>query len=111
MRRAFMSKTVRSMNNKKTKASGRVPVDALHSANGSMIVLDCKGELAAVMSGNAKRKQGSVAVVNPFLVLSPDHIEICRKAFRHCMAEALNDLMKAERKGPHGQQRKSQRAY
>jgi len=99
------------MNNKKRKASGRVPLDALLSAKDSMVLLDPKGELFAVMADKTKKNGGGTVTVNPFIVLpSLEKSDLCSKWFRLCIGAAMKDLKKVQRKeGNERQQRKSQR--
>jgi len=97
------------MNKKKRKASGRVPLDALLSAKDSMVLLDPKGELFAVMANKAKKNGGGTVTVNPFVVL-PSLDDLCSKWFRLCIGAAMKDLIKVQRKeGNERRQRKSQR--
>ena len=86
-------------NDKKRKASGRVPVAALLSRQRSIVLLDPKGELTAVMRGKAKAN-GGIAVIDPFVVLPPKQAETCSKQFRLIVTSALNEFQRKDGKHP-----------
>ena len=94
------------MNNKKSKASGRMVANAFLSARDSMVLLDPMGALAAVTANRAKRNGGSVMTLNPFVVLPPEQVEKCGKWFRLLATAAISDLSKAQRKEDDERKRK-----
>jgi len=96
---------------KKRKASGQVPLPALLSPQRSIVLLDPKGELSAVMADKAKKNGGGAVAVNPFVALpSLEKSDLCGKWFRLCIGAAMKDLIKVQRKeGNERRQRKSQR--
>ncbi len=99
-------------NNKKRKASGREPLDALLSPERSIVLLDPKGELAAVIARKTKKNRRGILTINPFVVLPPQGPGFMpQKWFRLSVTAAISDLMKKQRKEGHErqQQRKSQR--
>lgn len=98
--------------NKKRKASGRVPVAALLAPKRSIVLLDPKGESFAMMANRAQKNRRGVLTLNPFVVLPPDQLAASKKWFRLSLSTAINDLIKGQRKESNDrQQRKSQRTH
>jgi len=99
-------------NTRKRKASGRLVLDALFSAKDSMVLIDPKGELAAVTAHKTKKNRRGVLTLNPFIVLPAETLgQHAAKWFRLGVTTAISDLMKKQRKEGHErqQQRESQR--
>jgi hypothetical protein len=85
------------MNKKKRNALGRLPLDPLLSRQQSIVVIDPKSELAAVMRGTAKTN-GGVRVIDPFAVLPPEQAERSGKWFRLAVGSANSDFQRKEAK-------------
>lgn len=86
-------------NTKKSKASGRLDLDALFSEKGSMVLIDPMGELAAVTAHKTKKNMHGFPAVNPFVVLPPQVPGNMPRWFRLLVTAAISDLMKKQKKG------------
>jgi len=78
--------------NKNRKASG---LGALLSRQHSIMLIDAKGELTALIRGKAEENGDSgVLTINPFVLLPPEETEKCGKWFRLCVKTTIADLIK-----------------
>jgi hypothetical protein len=98
---------------KKRKASGQLLRAALPSPRHSIVLVDPKGELSAVMTNRFKKNRRAPLAIDPFVVLpSMDKFQQAHKWFRLCVATALRAwIRKQKREGNERQQRKSKRAH
>jgi hypothetical protein len=94
---------------KKAKTAPKQMFTAFLSGT-SRIVIDPKSELAAVARGKSKNG-ATLTTLNPFLVLPTDQLEAMKKWFPLCVATAMDEVTKGQRKEANEHQRKSQRAH